>query len=171
MCVIEEVAPRVLCVECARNIGEEDNGELQPFAPVDRHDAHDILTLAEGSGNGEIRAAAFQCVDVAQEAEESALVRPFEVGGTVDEHAQVRLTQRAPGERADIVIVSCLTIERPEQFGNAVRQRMAAPAANALQCVLSHLVPRRAREHVVDAAVRRAYAQLHHLRHREPNHR
>ena len=48
---------------------------------------------------------------------------------------------------------------------------MAAPAANALQCVLGRLIPRRAREHIVDAAARRAHAQLRHLRHRETDHR
>ena len=141
------------------------------------HDAHDVLALAERTRGGEIRAAAAQCVDVAQETEEPALIRAFKFGRTVDEHTQICLPQDAAGQRPYIVVVSRIAIEHPKEFGNAVHERIAAPRSDAFKRVpgachefRGQLVSPVCRQHVVNAAPGRMRTQFRKLFHAQPDH-
>ena len=176
--MVEKVALRILHIKCTRNIGEKDDGKFEALAPMNRHDPHNILALTQRSCDREICAPSFQRVDVAQEPKEPTFVCPLEIGGAIDEHAQICLTQDAARECSDIIVVSGFSVERPKQLRNAMDKRIAAPVPDSFQCVFSSfdklfrkVISCRTGQHIIDTAMWRMNAEFRHFLHRKTDHR
>ena len=124
----EEGSPGIELVEALGDVGDDDDGKLEALALVDAHDAHDVLARAERACNGKVGVTLAQILEETQEAEEAAVIRLLVLCRAVGEHAQVRLAQQAALEAADVIVVACLAVERPDELRHAVAYGVAAPA-------------------------------------------
>ena len=124
----QEHALRIAHIEALRDIRHEDHGELQPLALMDAHDAHDILTRAKRTCHGKVRVAFFEVFEKAQEAEQPAVIRLLIFGRAIGEHAQIGLTQKSALETADVIVISRLAVEFPDELRHAVAHSIRPPA-------------------------------------------
>ena len=85
--VHQNLFPAVAEIELAAEIRYEYERKFQSLAPMNGHDAHDILALPQRARRREIRIHRAHPFDEAQEPEQAAEIRLFVFRCTIDEHA------------------------------------------------------------------------------------
>ena len=100
----------VFFIELLFRICQKDNGELKPFALVNCHNTHDILTFAEKLGRRQVNAAFLHFLNKFKKAEKPSKAGFFILPGTFIQSFQISLTRRPVFHSADIIKISRIII-------------------------------------------------------------
>ncbi len=108
-------APGVAQVEALRQVHQEDDRELQPFAGMDGHHPHRILVIAEGGRLRQVLVALLDLLDEADELEQALVVRFLVFLGPLVQSVQVGGPLFAGDHPPDVVQEVGVVVDRPDQ--------------------------------------------------------